>query len=794
MTGRNVDVKAGGGGRDGARSARRLAALVRRIPSWAALGALIVLSTGLRGLASRSVVGPWISPDETVYSLLGQSLYRDGTLSILGEPTAFYSLVVPALVGPFLSFHDLALGYAILKPFQAFVMSLAAVPVYCWARSVVSRGWALAAAALTVAVPGLVYSGLVMSEVAFYPILTLAAWAIARAIAEPTPRRQAILAAAVTLAVLTRLQALVLLPVVIGAVIGDAVFARSWRRALRSLPGIAGLALLLGLWQLVQGLRGEPLLGAYDAAQTTAGLGSTARFVLYHAGDVALMTGVVPLCALLALGLRYLVRGESEALPRATVATGLALSAALIVQVGVFASRHVGQLAERDLLALTPTLLVCFALWLGRGRARTTVTAAIAAIAAAGAVWALPLRTLVTASALPDAVTLAPLWRLANATSAHALTVTVMAVAATAAVLFVVLPRRWLAVLPALLLVAAVAASISASSEVAHQSRLARLTLVGPDPRWIDRATSRPVTYAFSDWSGWPGVWQALFWNRRIAHVVTTDGYRVPGPVPQRAIAVDPTGRIAVDDPGLIFPYGYAIAGTAIAETPQLRPGQAGLRLWQLDLRPRVLTQATGLQTNGDIYPGQTGRLVAYGCGTGTWGITLLVKETGTIALRQDTRLLRSVSVQAGEIWRGEIPALPPPVTGGLCELEVSPSGLLGTTRFEFVRIAEPTPRVLTLVTGLKTNGDIYAGETGRLVAYGCGTGTWGLTLLVKETGTIALRQDTRLLRSVSVQAGEIWRGEIPALPPPVTGGPCELEVSPSGLLGTTRFEFVRKG
>lgn len=677
--------RVGGAVRAIARGGGSAAAYARRAPNWLVLSALVALSVALRGLASHDIAGPWISPDETVYSLLGQSLYRDGALSILDGPTAFYSLAVPALVGPFLSFHDLELGYALLKPFQALVMSLAAVPVYHWARAVSGRGWALAAAALTVAVPGLAYSGLVMSEVAFYPVLTLAAWATARAIAEPTPRRQAVLAASVALATLTRLQALVLIPVVIAAISADAVFARSWRRTLRSLPAVGALALLLALWLLVQSLRGEPLLGAYDSAQSTTGLGSAARYVLYHAGDVALMTGIVPVCALLALVLRYLVRGEREALPRATVATGLAMAVGLIVQVGLFAASHVGQLAERDVLALTPTLLVCFALWLGRGGPRTVVTAAIAAAATAGAVCALPLRTLVTQNALHDAFTLVPLWRLGNATSAHVLTVVVIAAAVAAAVLFAVLPRRLLAVLPALLLAAAIAASVSVSSEVVHQARLTRDTLVGPEPRWIDRASSRPVTYAFADWNGWPSVWQALFWNRRIAHVVTFGDYRVPGPVPQRAAAIEPTGRIAVDDPGLVMSSSYAMIGTSLAETPQLLPGQAGLRLWTLEPPPRVLSRTTGLETNGDVYAGNTGGIIAYGCGTGTWGLTLLVKQSGTIELRQDTRLLRRVSVAVGEIWRGELPALPPPASGGPCELAVTPSGLLGTTRFEFV-------------------------------------------------------------------------------------------------------------
>src|SRR2546425_12821160 len=139
---------------------------------------LVLLSTGLRIWAARQIPGPWISPDEMVYGLLGQGLYRTGHLAILGGPTSFYSLVAPAFVGIPLSLHDLALGYSILKGLQALVMSLAAVPVYLWGRRLVSQRYALLAAALTLALPGLAYSALVMSDVVFYPGLALAAWAL----------------------------------------------------------------------------------------------------------------------------------------------------------------------------------------------------------------------------------------------------------------------------------------------------------------------------------------------------------------------------------------------------------------------------------------------------------------------------------------------------------------------------------------------------------------------------------------------------------------------------------------
>jgi hypothetical protein len=229
------------------------------------------VSATLHGLAASRVQGPWISPGETVYALLGQSLYRHGSLAILGGPTPFYSLVVPALVGPFLSLHDLGLGYSLLKPVLAVVMSLAAVPVYFWTRALAGRRWALVAAALAVAAPGLAYSGLVMSEVVFYPVVTLAAWTAARAIAVPTRGRAVVLALTVALALLTRLQALVLLPAVVGAVGLDAAFARGLARLRQTATVAASACVPVAAWFAFRQIRGEPPLGAYES---TAAAGS----------------------------------------------------------------------------------------------------------------------------------------------------------------------------------------------------------------------------------------------------------------------------------------------------------------------------------------------------------------------------------------------------------------------------------------------------------------------------------------------------------------------------------------
>src|SRR6266545_3534935 len=61
------------------------------------------------------------------------------------------------------------------------------------------------------------YSGLIMTEVAFYPVFVLAAWALARAVEVPTLRRQAIALAGIVLVCATRLQAILFLPAYVTA-------------------------------------------------------------------------------------------------------------------------------------------------------------------------------------------------------------------------------------------------------------------------------------------------------------------------------------------------------------------------------------------------------------------------------------------------------------------------------------------------------------------------------------------------------------------------------------------------
>ncbi len=63
--------------------------------------------------------------------------------------------------------------------------------------------------------------------------------------------------------------------------------------------------------------------------------------------------------------------------------------------------------------------------------------------------------------------------------------------------LFVVVPRRALVVLPLAVLALLTASSVVASNRISGIVRREQANLVGPTPNWIDRAAHGDVTYLY---------------------------------------------------------------------------------------------------------------------------------------------------------------------------------------------------------------------------------------------------------------------------------------------------------
>jgi hypothetical protein len=562
------------------------AARLRAPATWAplAVAALVAVSAAVRWLGARGVPSPWYTPDEQTYGLLGRSLWHTGHLDLLGHSAPFYTLVYAALAGAPLSVGRATTGYAALKVVQAIAMSLAAVPVYLWARSLVRRGWAVVAAALTLTLPALAFTGFVMTEVAFYPILPLAAWAVARALARPTVASQSLAVAAVVVAALTRIQAIVLAPAVVFAIVLFLLFERSALGIRRYAVLLGGLAVAVAVWLVLQS--GHPL-GAYEVTgRTSYGIADAVRFSLYHAADLVLMTAVIPVAASALIAVPSLVGRERSADVRAYVAVTLALSAGIVAQVGLFTSRLLGRLAERNLIGLAPLVFVGFAVWLDRRCPRPRIATAVVASLCLALLAYLPVGRFASQAAEPDAYSMIPLYQLSVHHPGENLRLDVVIGAAGLLVLLALWPRdaRWLLPLPVAALLCA--ASVSATSVVATQARLFRLSMIGTDRTWVDDSVHAPVTYLYNgeaSWSAGAPPWVNVFWNTRITRVLNLGGARIAGSLPYENVHPDANGTL-VDDNGAPVRADYVVAGAArkLAGTP-VAASTAGLVLWRTD-------------------------------------------------------------------------------------------------------------------------------------------------------------------------------------------------------------------
>jgi len=651
---------------------------------------LVVVSIGLRFWAAILVPVPWIVPDEFVYGLLGESLYHTGHFSILGGPVRFYTLVVPIVVGAPLSIGDRETGYALLKIVQATVMSLAAVPVYLWGRAFLGRGKALLAAALTLAIPGLAYSGLIMTEVEFYPIAVVAAWALARALERPTAGRQALALAGIALAAATRLQALVLVPALVTAVAVKALLDRDLRAFRRFAPMLVGIVLLAGAWSAWQLRKGGPatdILGAYRAAgETSYNVHDAALFTLYHFGDLVLASGFFPFCAAVLLLVEAIRRRYPSEAERALLAVIASWTVWLVAEVGVFASRHVGRLAERDLLALLPLLFLAFSLWLERGAARPRIVAALTAVGAFLLVVRLPMSKLATLAALPDAFTLIPLYRLHVRSPGVSLDLVVDLIAGAAALAFVLVPRRFVWTLAAVLLVGLSLISLSAGRVVTAQATLVRQSTLGDTRGWIGNEVPGKVAYLYGYEVFWNAVWENIFWSRNVHDVYDLLDARVPGPLPQ-----DPVGPL--EDGRLVLPDGspvrerYVVArsalrffGTVVAEAPK-----ADLYVWKLDQPVRLSRLVRDLQPPGA--KGVHTEIRAYACAGGKLRLGLAALAPLRVELRRNGVHWRSLEMAGGEHRTLVIPARPRrPLGKRVCSFGVVSPGPVQVSSADFLR------------------------------------------------------------------------------------------------------------
>lgn len=612
-------------------------------------------------------------PDEAIYAQRARELWQHGSLPLFHGEGAGYGVLYPIVAGGPL----VAGGLGTLKVVQAFLMSLSAVPVFRYGRRIAPPAYAVIAATLTLASPLLLYSGLVMTEVLFYPVAALALLAAARSVQTASARDQAVALALIMLAVLTRVQAVVFVAVLGLAALLDCLARRDAKRITAFRPTWAALGTTA-----LAGVAVPGVFGAY--AGTLSGTypwSASLRLAYEHLAYLILATGVLPVASLFLL-LADTARGrERDPAARALVLVTSSAILAVCAQVGLFSARFAPHLLGRDLASLPPLLFLVFALYLSRVRRRSWRIVTGACFAVLAIVALAPWDEMTVATALPDSFGLGLVYRLSSSVDAANL-VTIGALAALALLGVVsVVARRFALALPLVVLAFFVATAIATTGVIVPQARDQEARLVGTPRNWVDRSAKTDVTYIYDGEPDWDSVWQQRFWNERIVHVLSLPPARVPGPMPQTLRAPSADGGLATHDRYVVAPDRFEFIGTPVAH--HLRgPDLAALTLWRLDGPPRLSMSVAGIDPNGDMIRPAT--LTVYDCAGGRLELTLLPKATDVVTVQLDGRTVLRRRIAGLPSWHGTVPV--PYSHRGICRFTIHGGLLLGSTVLAFVR------------------------------------------------------------------------------------------------------------
>jgi hypothetical protein len=419
------------------------------------------------------------------------------------------------------------------------------------------------------------------------------------------------------------------------------------------------------------------MLGAYSVTlHGSYPIDASLRLTYYHLAYTILMVAVVPMAAAAVLFVEAAQGRLRDPATRALLAVTACAVVLVCAQVGFFSARYAPHLLGRNLAPLPPLLFLLFAAWLARGAHRPRVVGAATAVLLLAIIVLAPWNSLIVEKALPDSFGLALIQR---ARWAPADTVAIGAAALL--LLFVTIPRRFTVVLPALVLSALIASSILASSMIAARTRVDQSALVGSPRRWVDQHVTEPVAYLLND-PGWNVVWQQRFWNHRINEVVTLAPSAVPGPMNQTRVAVPPSGRLPIHDRVIVASGTDTFVGTAIAHQ-SLGPDSYGLTLWRL-ARPAALSTITqNVKPNGDMVG--AGTVTAFNCQGGSLNLTLLPKETETLEVVLNGRLVLRQRIGGEPSWTGVV-GVPPAPRAEVCHFRIIGGPLLGSTVIDFER------------------------------------------------------------------------------------------------------------
>ena len=536
----------------------------------------MIVSSVVRFALARHVVAPWIVADEIIHSDLAKSFATSGHFLIRGEDVgASFGVVYQVLISfAYRLSSSVPDVYLAIKAINAVTMSLAAIPAYLLARRVLSHGLSLIAAALTVAVPSMVYTGMVMTESAFYPLFLCTTLVLFLYLESPSLLRAVLLVALSALAFETRTQAICLVPTMLSAPLVLIWLDRTGWRAFRKYQHlywlVGGSIVLTVVVELSFGSSPFAVFGAYQAtASSHSSIGSVPRWFLYHLAELDLYVGVFPFAAFLVL---LTVARQLSTRRRIFIAIVAPLMFWLLLEVATVARLPAfDRIEERYTFYLAPLLLIAALVWIAERAPRPVLATGFAATLAALLPASIPVERLVNGpGVVSDTLALVPWWTLHDsfAVDFGQIEIMILIVALAIVCIFVFIPVRLALVLPFLVFVsfAVVQWQIDGGPHGAGALSTAALAAGtgGEESDWIDLAvgTDAQVTVVWTGKTSLYTVWENEFFNRSVGVVynLTTPPF---GSMPAPMAAFDSSGLMR-DEEGLPVYASYVLTDTSL--------------------------------------------------------------------------------------------------------------------------------------------------------------------------------------------------------------------------------------
>ena len=655
----------------------------------------------LRFALVAGIDAPWVAPDEMLYALLGESVWETTEYGVLGLGASYYG-IYGLLPGGLVAAFGPSTALVATQVVQVLAVGGTGLVSWFWARRVASPPWPLAAAALTLALPGLTLAGLMMSEALFVAGTTIALFAISAAVARPSTITLVVSSGAILLAAQIRLQGLLLLPLFALSAIVTAAVTRDSGRLRAIAPALIGLGGWAAAWlAIVRDYGGQ--LGAYSTVlEQKPSLGDAMAWIAWHGADVIVIGAALPAVATLALVVLVLNGTERDRDVIALVVTTVIWSLFMVVTVGIFAAQHVGHLAGRNLLSVAPPLFVCFAAWAAAGhwrRGRLT----LAICAPIGLLLAIAPESVIGPEAsAPDALELVPVSLLSENLSSVPFRVVWVAMVAVVLGSSVCLARfgpRAAAAVTIGLVVALAATSVVAADRIRARAAFDRNEFFGGrGSSWIDETIGEPTVLLDEGSYYWNDYWHQAYWNDEVEAVASVSAGdrsgRLPGGI---AMTVYDDGSIR-RAPRRLFVAQNVITGefTTLVGTPRTRLERStrlpDLVAWRTNGRPVVLsTRMHGIEFNG-VATGPV-RIQVFRCRRGR--LEVPIKGLGgptTVSWRVAGHSRGSTPIRAS--WDMLRIPLPDTDNDGACLISltpVAPVALGNLSRFPALAEASPT-------------------------------------------------------------------------------------------------------